>query len=178
MPRKGLICLLFSLLPLQVGASNLIELAHKAGFDRCDAAITTEFKDLAEQGNGVASTGYFNDRSFNIMATWGSQKDSVWKNTTFIKFGRSCLAYSVIGTVYGGSCSAFNDKNPQWGVIKEQGGFTWTKNKGGVNAIMKSLPNGSCEITYRIHQNYDTTSPQPATEKKKSAKKSSDKKGS
>ncbi|WP_062270451.1 hypothetical protein [Endozoicomonas arenosclerae] len=178
MPRKGLICLVFSLLPLQVSASNLIELAHKAGFDRCDSAIATEFKDLATQGNGVASTGYFNDRSFNIMATWGDEKDNVWKNTTFIKFGRSCLAYSVIGTTYNASCSNFNEKNPEWGVIKAQGGFTWTRNKGGVNAIMKSLPNGSCEITYRIHQNYDTTSPQPAQDKKKSAKKPSDKAGS
>ena len=79
MPRNGLITLLFTLLPLSVNASNLIKLAHKAGFDRCDTAISTEFKDLAEKGNGVASTGYFNNRSFNIMATWGSEKDSVWK---------------------------------------------------------------------------------------------------
>lgn len=159
MPRTGLVLvLLFA--PVASNATELLELAHKAGFDRCDTAIETEFSDMQRVGNGVASTGYFNDRSFNVMATWGNDRDSVWKNTTFIKFGRSCLAYSVINTTFASGCMTFKDKNPEWKVIKEQGDFIWTRNPGGVNAVLKSLPNGVCAITYRVHQTYDSiTSP-------------------
>ncbi|MRI34470.1 hypothetical protein EOPP23_15900 [Endozoicomonas sp. OPT23] len=147
-----LIPLLFQSPPAQ--ASNLIKLAHKAGFNKCDQAINAEFKDLDKQGNAIASTGYFNNRSFNIMATWGSEGDSVWKNTTFIKFGRSCLAYSVIGITYQEACSTYQKKNPEWSEIQKLGDFTWTKNEGGVSAIMKEPSEGRCEITYRVHQNY------------------------
>ena len=158
MPRTGLIGLLFSTLSLTATASDLLDLAHKAGFDRCDAAIETEFSDMARIGNGVASTGYFNDRSFNVMATWGNDRDSVWKNTTFIKFGRSCLAYSVVNTTFKNSCATFIEQNPEWAVIREQKDFIWTRNAGGVNAILKSLPNDVCAINYRIHQTYDSNS--------------------
>lgn len=174
MPRNGrtyLLLLLFCLMTPLSQASDLLSLAHKAGFDRCDSAIATEFQDLSTNGNGVASTGYFNDRSFNVMATWGKDRDSVWKNTTFIKFGRNCLAYSVISTTFPAGCVVFKEKNPQWSVIKEQGDFTWTRNKGGVNAIMKSLPNGACEVTYRVHQTYQASASKVNKSQKQSAQK-------
>ncbi|MCW7552350.1 hypothetical protein NX722_06765 [Endozoicomonas gorgoniicola] len=176
MSRTGLIGLLFSTLPLYATPlfatdSDLLDLAHKAGFNRCDTAIETEFSDMTRIGNGVASTGYFNDRSFNVMATWGNDRDSVWKNTTFIKFGRSCLAYSVVNTTFKNSCSAFKEQNPEWKVIREQGDFTWTRNAGGVNAILKSLPNDVCAITYRIHQAYDSSSSSVASKRPVSDKK-------
>ncbi|MGI9275722.1 MAG: hypothetical protein ACR2PT_12870 [Endozoicomonas sp.] len=161
MPRIGLLTLLFSLLPLSAQASDLINLAHKAGFDRCDNAITTEFKELAVNGNGVASTGYFNNRSFNVLATWGGKDYSALKSSTFIKFGRKCLAYSIINTTYSGACKTFMEKNPGWEMIREQGSFTWTRNKGGVNAILKTLPNQICDITYRIHQTYEASTSAP-----------------
>ena len=157
MPRTGLVLLLL-LTPLTAHATELVKLAHKAGFNRCDSAIETEFRDMQRVGNGIASTGYFNDRSFNVMATWGSDRDSVWKNTTFIKFGRNCLAYSVVNTTFKAGCVTFTDQNPEWQVIREQGDFIWTRNPGGVNAILKSLPNEVCAITYRIHQTYDSNS--------------------
>ena len=165
MPRTGLIGLLFFAIPFTASASDLVALAHKAGFDRCDTAIQSEFKDMARVGNGVASTGYFNDRSFNVMASWGNDRDSVWKNTTFIKFGRSCLAYSVVNTTFKNGCVTFKEKNPEWQVIREQGDFIWTRNAGGVNAVLKSLPNGVCAVTYRIHQTYDSTSASVASKK-------------
>lgn len=172
MPRTGLVLLLL-FTPLATHATELLNLAHKAGFDRCDTAIETEFRDMRRVGNGVASTGYFNDRSFNIMATWGNEHDSVWKNTTFIKFGRNCLAYSVINTTFKSGCVTFKDKNPKWQVIKEQGNFIWTRNPGGVNAVLKALPNGVCAITYRIHQTYDSNAAPVARQKPDSTEKPS-----
>ena len=153
----NLVTLVITLLFLSsyLQASNLVKLAHKAGFNKCDQAIEAEFRDLDKQGNAIASTGYFNNRSFNIMATWGAEGDSVWKNTTFIKFGRSCLAYSVIGITYQEACSNYQKKNPEWAEVRKLGDFTWTKNKGGVSAIMKEPSKDRCEITYRVHQNYE-----------------------
>ncbi|AMO56433.1 hypothetical protein GZ77_06485 [Endozoicomonas montiporae] len=170
MPRTGIIGLLFSTLSLSATASDLLALAHNAGFNRCDSAIQTEFSDMARVGNAVASTGYFNDRSFNVMATWGKDQDSVWKNTTFIKFGRSCLAYSVINTTFAKGCDTFKQQNPEWEEIRKQGDFIWTRNAGGVNAILKSLPNGVCSVNYRIHQTYDSENPSVASKRSEATK--------
>ncbi|MDP0587719.1 MAG: hypothetical protein QS748_00295 [Candidatus Endonucleobacter bathymodioli] len=142
---------------------DLISMAHKAGFNRCDDAISKEFSSLSENGEGVASTGYFNNRSFSVMATWGNEKDSVWKNTTFIKFGRRCLVYSLVGSTFPSTCSVFKEKNPQWETKKKVVDFTWTQNKGGINALLKDLPGNNCSVTYRIHQAYNIDSPIPVT---------------
>ena len=157
MPRMGITFILL-LVASFAQSKDLLYMAHKAGFNRCDKAIAEEFKSLANNSDGVASTGYFNNRSFSVMATWGKKNDSVWKNTTFIKFGRRCLAYSLIGSTFPSKCDAFKTKNPEWQVMKKATDFTWTQNKGGVNALLKDLPNGSCSITYRIHQAYEVDS--------------------
>ncbi len=175
MPRIG-ITVLFMLLSINARAeeNNLIDLAHKAGFNSCDTAINTEFKALSEQGNGVVSTGYFNKRSFSVMASWGQKNDSVWKNTTFVKFGRRCLAYSTIGSTSPESCASYQQKNTQWNVIQEQADFIWTQNEGGVSALMKNLAGGGCSLTYRVHQSYDIkgkTRIKKKAEKKKVGKK-------
>ena len=86
--------------------------------------LPKSLKAWLKTAEGVASTGYFNNRSFSVMATWGKEKDSVWKNTTFIKFGRRCLAYSLVGSTFPSKCSAFKAKNPQWQVMKEVADFT------------------------------------------------------
>ncbi len=166
------------LLSSSLQATNLVKLAHKAGFNKCDLAINEEFKDLDKQGNAIASTGYFNNRSFNVMATWGTAGDSVWKNTTFIKFGRSCLAYSVIGITYKEACSTYQKKNPEWAEIQTLGDFTWTKNEGGVSAIMKEPSEGRCEITYRVHQNYSNQAGKVKSKEKASSSHSNSSKGS
>ncbi|MDD7805120.1 MAG: hypothetical protein PUP46_06090 [Endozoicomonas sp. (ex Botrylloides leachii)] len=167
MPRIGTLTIAL-LLPLSAYGTDLTAMAHKAGFNRCDHAIAEEFKGLAQKGDGVASTGYFNNRSFSIMATWGKKKDSIWKNTTFVKFGRRCLAYSVVGSTFPSTCSVFKAENPQWKSMKQVADFTWTQNKGGVNALLKDLPNDHCSVTYRIHQAYDVNV-SSATDKKSSA---------
>ena len=158
MLRKGILTMFLLLTLPATHATDLIKMAHKAGFNRCDAAIVEEFKGLANNDDGVASTGYFNNRSFSIMATWGEEKDSVWKNTTFIKFGRRCLAYSLIGSTFPSTCAAFKAGNPQWETMKKAADFTWTTNKGGINALLKDLPNDHCSVTYRIHQAYEAKS--------------------
>lgn len=165
MPKTGIITILLLLTIPSAYGTDLISMAHKAGFNRCDNAITEEFKGLAQNGEGVASTGYFNNRSFSVMATWGKKKDSVWKNTTFIKFGRRCLAYSLIGSTFPSKCSAFKTNNPQWETMKQAADFTWTQNKGGINALLKDLPNDNCSITYRIHQAYDIESSSDSSKK-------------
>ena len=170
-----LVFLLFT--PIAAFGTDLISMAHKAGFDSCDDAIVKEFSALTENANGVASTGYFNNRSFSVMATWGKEKDSVWKNTTFIKFGRRCLAYSLIGTTFPSKCEAFQAANSEWQVVREAADFTWTQNEGGINALLKDLPNNSCSITYRIHQSYDIDAVTPVQSVKGKKKPASQNKG-
>ncbi|WP_263078948.1 hypothetical protein [Endozoicomonas sp. Mp262] len=167
MPRIGILLALLTIFPLSLPASatDLLSMAHKAGFNRCDSAILEEFKGLSENGEGVASTGYFNNRSFSVMATWGKDKDSIWKNTTFIKFGRRCLAYSLVGSTFPTDCTSFKSENPQWQEIRKAADFTWTQNQGGINALLKDLPSGGCSVTYRIHQAY-TIDPLPRPSQK------------
>lgn len=169
MPRTGiLLILLITLITLPwaalTQATNLLSMAHKADFSRCDSAILEEFKGLSEQGEGVASTGYFNNRSFSVMATWGKGGNSIWKNTTFIKFGSRCLAYSVVGSTFPSDCATFRSQNPQWQEIRKTDDFTWTQNQGGINSLLKELPGGGCSVTYRIHQAY-AIDPPPALSK-------------
>ncbi|WP_330925042.1 hypothetical protein [Candidatus Sororendozoicomonas aggregata] len=159
--KHATIALAFLLFAPTAYGTDLISMAHKAGFNSCDNAIKKEFSGLTEHANGVASTGYFNNRSFSIMATWGKEKDSVWKNTTLIKFGRRCLSYSLVGTTFPSKCEAFQAANSEWQVVRQAADFTWTQNQGGVNALLKDLPNNSCAITYRIHQSYDIDAVNP-----------------
>ncbi len=173
MPRTGILLMVLMALP-SAQASDLLSMAHKAGFDRCDSAIIEEFKGLSEKGDGVASTGYFNNRSFSVMATWGKDNDSVWKNTTFIKFGRRCLAYSLVGSTFPNNCKSFKTNNPQWHEVKQTTDFTWTQNEGGINALLKDLPNEGCSVTYRIHQAYDIDPPKKRPMEAKKPEESSD----
>ncbi|PJE78754.1 hypothetical protein CI610_02292 [invertebrate metagenome] len=148
----SLLCVIIS----SAHAANLIDMAHKAGFTRCDNAIAMEFKAIADSPESVASTGHFNNRNFSIMATWEENENSFWKNTTLIKFGRSCMAFSVTGTTETKSCQQFLSANKQWQTVKTQKNFIWIKNDTGTSALLRTLSDSLCSITYRTHHTYDS----------------------
>ena len=136
--------------------ADLLELVHKGKFFKCDSAISQEFDSYMNSSDGRVSTDYFSlgGKTFSIMATYGTQGDGVWQHTVFEKDGSICYAYSTTDIVTNKSCIAYKEENPVWKYISSQGDFTWTKNKGNVDALLKNLPNGGCSIKFMLSKKY------------------------
>lgn len=133
-----------------------MDLVHKNGFVGCDSAIKQQFKSYMESGDGRVSIDYFekNGKTFSIMATWGKVGDSIMQHTVFEKSGTVCYAYQLSQISTEESCDEYKEANPVWKYVDSKGDYLWTKNSGGVDALMKRLPNGGCYISYNVSNKY------------------------
>jgi hypothetical protein len=49
---------------------------------------------------------------------------------------------------------SYKEANPVWKYVESTGDYVWTKNAGGVDAIMQSPPHGGCNIFYKVNKKY------------------------
>ncbi len=136
--------------------AGLIDLAPKVGFTGCDSAIKEEFKEYLTDATGRVSSNYFekNRKIFSLTATWGEVGDSIFQKTIFEKNDQICYAYRITVITLKESCMSFKEANPVWKYVDSSGDYVWTKNAGGVDAIMQSPPYGGCNIFYNISKKY------------------------
>ncbi len=129
-----------------------IEMAHKAGFTGCDKAISTEMAHYTNYGNGRINIEYdnkrFKNKAISFLTTHGNSGDTVLQKNTFINHGGSCQAYLFGQITTSKNCVQFKEENPVWTYVESQGDNIWTKNSGGVIAVLKSAPIGGCIVSY------------------------------
>lgn len=136
--------------------ADLLELVHEGKFFKCDSAISQEFASYIKSDEGRVSRDYFSagGKTVSLMATWGKQGDTVWKYTVFENQDSKCNAYSVSEITTNKSCMAYKEENPAWKYVASQGDYTWTENKGKVDALMSNLPNGGCSVKFKMSKTY------------------------
>lgn len=135
--------------------ADLLDMAHRAGFTGCDSAINERFSFYNKADSGRVTTDHFNNgKTFSIMATFGVQGDSVMIRSVFEKDGDKCNSYATSMITSKLSCIAYKEQNPAWKFVESQGDFTWTKNSGGVDALLLALPAGGCGILYNVNSIY------------------------
>ena len=119
-------------------ASKFLALVHPSNFVGCDSAILKEFDEYINAPTGRVTTNYFRKggNSFSVTATWGKAGDSIYQTSVFEKDGTTCRAYQISMIQVEDNCVAYKEKNPVWTYIEATGDFLWTKNKGGVKALM------------------------------------------
>jgi hypothetical protein len=148
------------LIPLagRANAEDALELPHGAGFYGCDTAINKSLSFYIKSETGRISGDYFmkNPSTYALMVTFGTQGDSVFQHFVFEKKGSSCYVYqtSIITNKIG--CLAWKEENPEWKYVASSGDFTWTKNKGGVDGLLNTLPSGGCSVIYNQNNIYPT----------------------
>lgn len=129
-----------------------VEMANKAGFKGCDNAISEEMSHYINADNGRINIEYddenFKGRSISFLTTHGNNGDTVLQKNTFIKSGASCQVYLFGQITTQKSCMQFKEENPVWKYVSSQADNIWTKNSGGVIAILKSGPIGGCIVSY------------------------------
>lgn len=137
-------------------SATVLSLAHKASFNGCDGAIVKEFEGYINSDSGRISSDYFNKngQTFSLMATFGSQGDSVFIRTVFEKDGETCKAYRTTIVSSSDNCMAYKEKNLAWKYVEATGDYMWTKNAGGVDALMQTTKGGYCNIIFNIAKNY------------------------
>lgn len=135
---------------------QVLSLAHKYGFNGCDNAINAEIASYDKSATGRISLEHFeqSNKSISILFTFGTPGDSVFVSDVFTKDANICYVYkySQINSV--DSCIAYKENNPAWKFVDTQGDYTWTKNIGGVDALMLSLPKGGCVVNFKSSNKY------------------------
>ncbi len=136
--------------------SKFLAMVHRANFVGCDSAILKEFGDYIKSPNGRVTTDTFKKggNTYSITATWGKTGDSLYQRSVFEKDGATCHVYQTTIISDEDNCMAYKEKNPAWKYVEATGDYMWTKNKGGVDALMQTTKGGNCNVIYQLTKEF------------------------
>jgi hypothetical protein len=132
--------------------ANPVEMAQRAGFVGCDELILGTFDGAMKSSERRFSIDYFEEtvkNNIDIVVTFGSTGDTVFKLAHFTKSGGYC--YSSVRTLLSetANCGALLSKDKYFKYSNDSAGALWSKNQGGVDKLFIQSGNACNQIYIR-----------------------------
>jgi len=126
------------------------------GFKGCGGAIREAMKSYIRSPDGRYFTKWSDEtivNSYFFGAAFGQAGDTIYQDTAVVKAGNICVVTTSTVLTVNQRCIQYKEENPAWTYEATLGDYTFTKNKGGVRALLKDF-NSGCVVQFNMAQKY------------------------